>query len=531
LTGGLPLYVRTAAQLSETQYGGNVAAMCDAVEAHSHLVETPQELILSRSFDALSEPVRHCVAVLSLSDVPLRQAEAARLVKAALDLDAPALAAAVRQLRPLGVVRTYGAQQIQIHDAFRVLGLRLFSGFPPPQVTRGREALKEVILESFEKSQDASRFPLLIRTMVELGELKPLVEVATEEWFHELGVDSGIWNALESAAVNEAIAPEQRFYVLDGLVFARMKAGGPEKAGPLLEAMEALVTDHGLGHREELVVLLKRMAFEAAQGNEAAFRQAMARATVLAPSQPDHQRILQYNIAHALFRLSHCAEAEAIARELVEAYYDVLGLTPESVLGLSNAKIAEKLKPTPTLQDDLKHLADSLDLVARATNAQNRDAMFARVHAAKFYGLANAVDSLIRVTQDLVDEFVVRGDYVGARQVIENQLLPAVIGHKMLDRIVSVRSQYAVVLGYCGDFDSANAEFARLGAYGSGLTAHQRREVENQRGLVAQLRRVGVQPDKLIDGQAHISVRPKVRRNDACPCGSGMKHKKCHGRR
>jgi hypothetical protein len=104
LTGGLPMYVRTAARLSATEYGGDVAAMCSAVEGNSHLVETAQEVILSRLFDALSEPVRDCVAVLSLSDVPLSEAEVARLVEAALDLNATALSAAVRQLRPLGVV-------------------------------------------------------------------------------------------------------------------------------------------------------------------------------------------------------------------------------------------------------------------------------------------------------------------------------------------------------------------------------------------------------------------------------------------
>ena len=218
LTGGLPLYVRTAAQLSVAQYGGDVAAMCAAIEAHTNLVETPQELILSRSFDALPESVRDCAAVLSLSDVPLNEVEATRLVKAAFGLDAPTFAAAARQLRPRGVVRVYGAGRLQIHDAFRVLGLRRLADIPPLQATAGRQALKEVILESFARERDTSRFPLLIRTLVELGELKPLVEVATEESFHELGVDSDIWQALEAAAANEGIDAEQRFYALDGLV-------------------------------------------------------------------------------------------------------------------------------------------------------------------------------------------------------------------------------------------------------------------------------------------------------------------------
>ena len=58
---------------------------------------------------------------------------------------------------------------------------------------------------------------------MELGDLKVLVDIATEEWFHELGIDAGIWESLEAASANESIDPEQRFYALDGLVFAEME--------------------------------------------------------------------------------------------------------------------------------------------------------------------------------------------------------------------------------------------------------------------------------------------------------------------
>ena len=489
LTGGLPLYVRTAVQLSAAQYGGDAAAMCASVEAHANLVDTAQELILSRSFDVLSASARDCIAVLSLSDVPLSQIEAAKLVDAVFGLDTSALAAAVRQLRPLGVARIYGEQRLQIHDAFRVLGLRRFAGLVPQQVEAGRRALKELILESFERQRDASRFPLLIRTLVDLGELKTLVDVATEEWFHELGVDGGIWAALEAAANDGAIDAEQRFYALDGLVFADMKAGDLDEIDRRLRAMEVLVTEHGLGAHEELVVQLKRMAFEAENGDEVAVRRAMARATALTPDRLGHQRILRYNIAHALLKLGRHPEAEAIARQLVEEYFAHLGLTPRGVTGQSNRKIADMLTQTPTLHDDLKHLADSLDVVARSANAQGRDAGLARVHALKFYCLANAMDSFVKISQDLVDEFVARGDPVGARQVIEEHLLPVVLEQRMLDKIVLVRSQYAVILGYCGEHDAAAEELERLAPYRSGLTAEQNAELDNQRRLVAHLRR------------------------------------------
>lgn len=487
LTGGLPLYVRSALQLSLAQYGGDAAAMCLSVETHGNLVETAQELILSRSFEAQLPLVRDCVAVLSLSDVPLSQAEAVRLVEAACGLDAEALASSVRQLRPLGVVRLFAEQRLQIHDAFRVLGLRRLAGLEPQKVEAARRALKDLILESFERQRDASRFPLLIRTLVELGELKILVDVATEELFHELGIDAGIWAALDAAARDDSIDAEQRFYALDGLVFADMKAGQLSKIDRRLKSMEGLVTEHHLGPHEQLVLQLKRMALDAELGEEAAVREAVARAMAAAPDKPELQRIIRYNFAHSLLKLGRHAEAEAIARQLVEEYFAHIGLTPEGIIGRSGREVADMLTPTPSLQDDLKHLADSLDVLARATNAQGRDAVFARIHAAKFYGLANAIDSFVNIGQDLVDEFVGRGDFIGARQAIEETLLPVVLRHRMLDKIVQVRSQYAVVLGYCGEHDAALREFEQLAPYRPGLTVEQQAELDNQRRLVADL--------------------------------------------
>ncbi|MBN8924838.1 MAG: hypothetical protein BGP10_00300 [Rhodanobacter sp. 68-29] len=145
--------------------------------------------------------------------------------------------------------------------------------------------------------------------------------------------------------------------------------------------------------------------------------------------------------------------------------------------------------PAPETDDDLKHLADSLDVLAQSTNAQGRDSGLARIHASKFYVLANAMDSFVKMSQDLIDEFVTRGDLVGARQLIEEHLLPVVIEQRMLDKIVSVRSQYAVILGYCGEHDAAAAELARLAPYRPGLTAAQNAEIDNQCELVVHLRR------------------------------------------
>ena len=141
------------------------------------------------------------------------------------------------------------------------------------------------------------------------------------------------------------------------------------------------------------------------------------------------------------------------------------------------------------------------------------------------------LNSLIRVGQDLVDEFVGRNDFIGARETIETNLLPNVLQLKMLARIIPVRSQYAVVLAYCGDFDAAEAEMERLAPYEAGLDEKGQWELRNQRKAIAQIRLKGPPPQWIPPiPRTAMMPRQKTGRNAPCPCGSGKKYKKCHGR-
>ena len=138
--------------------------------------------------------------------------------------------------------------------------------------------------------------------------------------------------------------------------------------------------------------------------------------------------------------------------------------------------------------DDLKHLANSLDLQARAVKAAGEHPGLAHIHALKFYSMAHALNSFIRVGQDLVDDFVGRHDYIGARDVIERNLMPTILQLKLAGRVIPIRSQYAVVLAYCGAVKEAEAEMARLAPYESGLDPRGREEIQRQRALIAELK-------------------------------------------
>ena len=127
-----------------------------------------------------------------------------------------------------------------------------------------------------------------------------------------------------------------------------------------------------------------------------------------------------------------------------------------------------------------------------------------------------------------MDEFIERADFDGAREFIEQNLLPNVVNLKVLSRVVPIRSQYAVVLAYCGDFDAASAEMEQLESYADGLDEPGRRELRDQRDLIARIRAEG--PPRQWSPVALPARSTKVGRNAPCPCGSGKKYKKCHGR-
>lgn len=162
----------------------------------------------------------------------------------------------------------------------------------------------------------------------------------------------------------------------------------------------------------------------------------------------------------------------------------------------------------------------------------------------KFYELAHAPQSVISVGQNLVDDFCVHNDFEGARDVIEKTLLPTVQALNLVSWVVPVRSQYAVVLAYAGQFDAADNEIRRLAPYEAGLSPAGKGELQAQRRLIASLRRSGPPPQRKVvipppvkeliaarNGQAAPPQSwTKIGRNERCPCQSGRKYKYCHGR-
>lgn len=488
LTAGLPLYVQNALKIAVGSYGGDVGRLCTSLEERTHLVETAQELILGDVFETFSDNERRAIGGLSLSDVPLSRAEVVTILNRTFGIEPTAVVAALRRLRSTGSIQIFGIDHFKVHDAIRPLGRAFLDDCGADVLKTAREAIRDQLMIQLPEDHDRQRVFLLLRMFVALGNVKPLVEMATDELFHELGYMEEISAFLVEASASESISPEDRFWALDGLVFVHFKEGDDTNIRNMLDRMDALVRDNNFGLTERLALGMKRMVFAARNKDITTVKRTMAELSRVLPETPQHLRVARYNYAHALFELGMMDECVAGTLDLIVEYYDELGLRLADVMGNNPDKIWRLLKGGNDHTGDLKHLADALDLQSKALKATGGNPGFAPIHAMKFYSMANSLESFVRVGQELVDDFIGRNDYIGARDVIETNLMPMITGLKLAGRIIPVRSQYAVVLAYCGAFDAADAEMARLAPYEGGLEPRGQWELRNQRALIAHLR-------------------------------------------
>ena len=162
----------------------------------------------------------------------------------------------------------------------------------------------------------------------------------------------------------------------------------------------------------------------------------------------------------------------------------------------------------------------------------------------KFYELARAPQSLVRVGQDLVDAFVEMHDFSNARAILEDSIFPIIQSMGLAAWVLPVRALYAVVLAYNREHEAAAAEMARILPYRDAMDPRHAAALMNQQQIIADLRRYGPPPQRDVvippalqallaersGAPPPAQQRTKIGRNEQCPCGSGRKYKHCHGR-
>lgn len=536
LTGGLPLFVRNFAQLAQTRYGGNVSELCDQLEEGDHFEHTAQEVLLSGTLDSLAPPSRLVAEVLGLAAIPLTGQEVSRLTDAA-GITAQATTRSLRDLSAWGVMRTARGGKVQLHDAFRLL----CDGSVLEAMSR-RAILRRLyeVLDSTTAGFELDRGARFLKLLPTIGETERLVDIASNEieQLIELGLERHLLDVLRATAADITMDADGRFWSLDTLAFLALHHGQTTEAAERVSSMEALASEHALGVRAQQALQVKHLLLAGKRGDAHAARRAYE--ALLASSGVDHtlRRIARYNFAYCLFITGDYEGAAEESSSLAMEYYDALGLDPAKVVGASGQEVVNMLAESEAAQPNIKRLADALDLFASARGRLHENYGLAKVHAFKFYTICGAFQSAIRTGQDFVDDMLKMNDVDGARLFLERTLLPSIQELGLVDHVVAVRGQYAVVLAYSGDVPMAREEMQRLRTFGEASSPVQREELRRQEAIIAGVAAGEVKRSSRPTIQIGKTVEPvrsrnrtasQPGRNEPCSCGSGIKFKRCCG--
>lgn len=522
MTSGMPLYVMSAIRAAVAQFHGDIGHFCAAVDAQRHPKRTSQEIILNKIYDTLHPATQEAVAVLSFTDVPLTQNEIAFVLNKAFGFTPAGTATLIRTLRPQGILLSLSGESYGIHDAFRLIGKQRFELVEHGTRNSALRAIATLLTKSLAESRDKKRLSMMIRAQAAMGDFSVLIGLAGEEMFHELGISDDIWKILEDAVEAGTLPGKPRFDALDGLVFRYLKIDAAEKVPPLLSEMEVLLEIEKLPVADMLSYLSKSMQYHAVVKNSAAVDKFSAQIESLIPDDPVFERIHRYTKAQTLWHLDRIVEAEEIVSELVPDYMKALGIQPDQVFFQNPAAIRSHLRNDSETHSAVKHIADTLAFHAQILDRLGWMSAMTKMQGLKFYALVGAFDSIVSLGMDLIDDFLDRGDPGGAREIMEGFIMPSVGELALATEQIFVRSQYAVILARCGDHAEAESTLRRLRPYYVGLNDKLKSELMKNERIVQSVR--AVRPRRPADLE---TVR--VGRNDPCPCGSGLKFKKCHG--
>lgn len=471
LTAGLPLFVRDVCKLAALSFGGDLAAANESVKARLHERTTFQDSVVGEVLGHLGRETASAATLLSLSSIALHRKVALEIVASALATNIERIADHFRELVDWGILQNSADSRVELHEAFRSSLSSKLGDLLPDVVSRAREALLRALLRDLQGG-GIEQYLLLARLFLDTNRSNELIDMATSsaERVREHGAEGAMRELVERAAVSPKLTAENQFWALDTLAFWDLADDELDSAQRNVEAMTTLVQKEKLSQRALGAYAIKLLLVAARRRDRKGLREAMTRCKKM-DLDDESWRIARYNYAVGLHFCGEHERAVQICSKLGIEYFDVIGIEPRDVLFANLPELASKIGDLVQKGDDLKRLADCLDLQAKALLASGQESRFCRIHAHKFYLLAEALSSAVRVGQDFVDECLrVRSDPEGARMFLENALLPVIQGRQLLDYLVPVSCQYAVVLAYCGEGKAARhtlSEIARFIVPGS----------------------------------------------------------------
>jgi hypothetical protein len=233
-----------------------------------------------------------------------------------------------------------------------------------------------------------------------------------------------------------------------------------------------------------------------------------------------------------VYKLGDDVEAEREAASLANVYYKVVGITFAELFAKNIPDIVALLRERNADAEEVKRLADALFLYFLARNKRNIPSTREVLNAHKLYAATGFMASAIRAGQEAADQsLTLTADPNIARQILES-VLSMVEGYGLLEYLVPVRAHHAVILAYCGQIDRARTVMRELAPFVPDLEPTRREDVVRQTVLIEEIARGRIRLKRQASPRDSLNLlfsRKGVGRNELCPCGSGLKYKKCHG--
>lgn len=481
ITGGLPLFVKSALKLANTKYSNNLEHLCIALETQTHITKTKQEVLLSKIFDKLSDVSKKITAVLSCS-YSLTIDEIQEIIQSPSQ---PLIAQAFRELFGYEIVSQLNNKKLKLHDEMRIVARNYFENLTEIEKKQIQTSLKDILFKSFKESFDLRNLHLYFQLLIELQDIEVLVDIATDSLFHELGFPNELWKLLEQVCYNKDIPAPSRFLAFDALIFNEIQNhNNYTKAKNYLIKMKELLEIHTIeDDHQYLKYLMKLMRVSAFLKDKPSFYILVEKSKNLLPQDFRFNQIHRYEVACGYFAFNSYVKAYELSSIVIDQYYTRFKITKNDLINLKNKELYGKLKNNNATSDDIKYLADALELFAKSSNKLMSYAIKERLQACFFYQQTNFIESYISTAQDLADDFLMQGDPIGAKQTIETLLLPTLHTNTgfFLHKSIVIKSQYAIILAHCKEYEEGYKVFDSLMLYRDSLTNDQEKnELNNQ---------------------------------------------------
>jgi hypothetical protein len=536
ITGGLPLFVRDAALLCSRRFSGDCDALCSALENSATTESSGQDIVLRGSLDHVSVQAGRSAAALSLSTVRLSEDETLRLLIEGLGLAQREARVYLRELTDWGIAQVFANRDISLHDAFRA-PLRGSDRLSADDSARARRVLGDVLKASISPGAP-DRFLAYCRIAPQIGEAKVVVDMAgsVPEHLHEHGSSEALREILADTLGDPTLSDEDRFWAADTLTFWDLQRGADDDT---VRNDMAMLEDRLLPMAGNLqarrTIAIKRLLVAGKSRDLAEVRRLYASATPDFFSDPHGWLILRYTYGVGLLYGDELQAADLVTATVARGYLDLIGLRPQQLFRTNPLELRQALGQRSQEIELLKHVGDAIDLRARVVGALGGVVALLKMWAFKLFALANAPLSAVNAGKDVVDALLSIGAVADARGFMERTLIPGMAEYRLVEEMIPLRAQYAVVLAYDGEVDRARKELQELAVFESSSSVLAV-ELLNQRLLVEAIaagqHRLHVTRGRNLDESGMLIDIPRLGagRNDPCPCGSTLKAKRCCGR-